>query len=271
MSSIIPFYYSTIRSISEGLKENLEDLGIETRFLYKLLNLNKRVFYIRRLDENFIQAKLPNGYTLVLPRKSFYLIDAICFRKSYTKLHKIRSKDIVIDVGSHVGTFALCFLRKMGKGLVVAVEPHPFNYRLLTTNLAINKISNVVPMNVALTNTEGNKKLYIGDSESHSIKMPISDKYLEVQATTLDHLADQLKLKKVDLIKINAEASELDILQGGDKTLRKTDALAISCSHTPEQPYELSAYLKNKGFNVVLSYDRKNLYASRISPHRLLN
>jgi len=55
---------------------------------------------------------------------------------------------VVADVGSNIGTHTLAMATMVGpSGLVVAFEPQPFTFRLLSANLLENGIQNVVAIN----------------------------------------------------------------------------------------------------------------------------
>jgi hypothetical protein len=71
---------------------------------------------------------------------------------------------IIVDAGAHVGLFSLVASAFAGK--VIAVEPSKVNYHLLVTNLSVNSINNVTPVNKALyhrTRYKVKLKLFKGD------------------------------------------------------------------------------------------------------------
>jgi len=178
----------------------------------------------------------------------------------YDKFYNIREDDVIIDVGAHVGVFTLKASRKAKEGKVIAIEPHPQNYMLLLKNITINKLENVIPINLALSDSEGVAKLYISrKSLGHTIKekrIELSREefsthisYIEVETKTLDQVVNELGLSKVDFIKIDVEGAELDVLKGATKTLEENNVfLAIAAYHTPESVQEVSRYLQGKGF-----------------------
>ncbi len=55
---------------------------------------------------------------------------------------------------------------------------------------------------------------------------------LKLKTTTLDKLCEHLLFPKPLLIKVDTQGSELDILQGGSKTLEKADAVILELSRT---------------------------------------
>ncbi|MGB9622906.1 MAG: hypothetical protein ACPL07_03575, partial [Candidatus Bathyarchaeia archaeon] len=56
-------------------------------------------------------------------------------------------------------------------GLVVVIEAHPDNYKILVENILINYLKNVKPLNLAAWNKNCNLKLFTGkSSDRHSLK-----------------------------------------------------------------------------------------------------
>jgi FkbM family methyltransferase len=209
------------------------------------------------------QSKLPDG-VILQPFDSMPSINKeIYLWRVYTKFRELREGDVVVDVGAHVGVFTLMASRRARR--VVAIEPHPFNYKLLLKNRALNKLTNVTPANVALSNYCGNAKLYIAkNSRAHTIEEETVDrykvkhhfdvdKYVEVKVKTLDSLADELELDEVTFIKVDAEGSELNVLKGAERTLKENDAfLSIAAYHVPNELREISNFLRDIGYEVFI-------------------
>ena len=177
---------------------------------------SRQAFGLLRRIGNLAQTKYPDGVMLLpLEGCNMSMIGMeIYFNQVYDGFYKMREDDVVIDVGAHVGVFTLKAAERTI--MVVAVEPHPFNYRLLLRNIALNRLRNVIPVNLALADYDGIAKLYIAkNSGSHTIKREMRGIFspcigcLEVGVKTLDRLADELKLSRVSFIKIDAEGAEL--------------------------------------------------------------
>ena len=75
-----------------------------------------------------------------------------------------------------------------------------------------------------------------------------SDKCIQVRQYTLDDLCKELKVSKIDLVKINAEGAELDILRGAQEILSHVRALIVAVHHEPNEPIIVDEFLKSKGF-----------------------
>jgi FkbM family methyltransferase len=168
--------------------------------------------------------------------------------------HEVLRKGMtVIDVGAHIGTYTILAAEKVGKnGRVIAVEPESKNYRQLLENIKLNNFQNIVPVNIALLDYEGYEKLYISPlSGTHSLLFKedaISS--IEVQTKPLDRLLEELNLKKIDIIKIDAEGAEIPILRGAEKTLKTNPNLKIFVAsyHYPSEVEEVCQFLNERGF-----------------------
>ncbi|HID17250.1 TPA: FkbM family methyltransferase [Candidatus Bathyarchaeota archaeon] len=63
---------------------------------------------------------------------------------------KPRKGNVVLDVGAHVGKYALRLSREVGEeGLVIALEPHPETFKALARGAALSPFKNIVPLDVA--------------------------------------------------------------------------------------------------------------------------
>ena len=171
----------------------------------------------------------------------------------YERFFRIRSEDIVTDVGAHVGAFALGAAKKASRGRVVAFEPHPGNFQLLLRNIKLNRLTNVVPIKACCGSVSGKAGLSIGPwSATHALTTKTdSSGVIEVTVRTLDEVVNELKLPYVSVIKIDAEGSELEVLKGAQLILtRHSPKLSIAAYHTPSEAHEISKFLSSMGFMV---------------------
>ena len=130
--------------------------------------------------------------------------------------------DVFIDVGAHIGKYTVIAAKLVGNnGSVIAIEPHPYNFKTLLYNIRLNKLNNVIPLNIAAWDSETMADLYIGKSSGgHSFKT-LSGSKIRVYARPLDNVIDELKLSKVDLIKVDVEGAEAEVLRGLKRTIHR--------------------------------------------------
>ena len=135
-------------------------------------------------------------------------------------LSQIEPGDTVVEVGSTYGEHAVPLMQKLGrKGRLVAVEPHPVLFKVLSSNLILNQHTQALPVEAALgdmTCQVGVTPIDLGKlcNVSRCTLLQDSKHALAVQAMAIDDLG----LNKLDLIKINANGLDHVVLKGALKT-----------------------------------------------------
>ncbi len=133
-------------------------------------------------------------------------------------------KGIAIDIGANGGMYTVPLAKMLGdSGQVVAIEPEPNNLLMLDKNVKLNNLNNVIIINKACFSKKSKMRFYLdefGGSGTHSL-IKKQSKEIKVQTDTLDNIIIYLKIKKVDLIKIDVEGAEAEVLMGALKILKK--------------------------------------------------
>jgi len=144
-------------------------------------------------------------------------------------LLRLKRGDVFVDVGAHIGKYSVVVAKVVGEnGLVIAIEPHPENYKVLNRNVRLNNLNNVIALNIAAWSKEGKLKLFIGKgSDLHSVKRDHGLGFYYVQAKALDDVLDALNIRKVDYVKIDVEGAELEVLKGMERTLKRFRPIVI--------------------------------------------
>ena len=73
---------------------------------------------------------------------------------------------------------------------------------------------------------------------SFTLKAEAGGRSVMVPLMTLDYLIERHKFPKVDLLKLDIEGSEIDALQSGSETLRRTQTIIVE-THEPHSSLEL--------------------------------
>ncbi len=146
----------------------------------------------------------------------------------------------VIDIGAHLGLMSVIIAKLVGpKGKVYAFEPTPGTFLILKKIIALNKFNDIIsPINKAASNFTGLVDFFIDENEGSNANSLVnrSDKNRTSQKTqvdTLDNIVTDLKLQKLDLIKIDAEGSELDVLEGAKAVVLKYKPIIVLAIHPP--------------------------------------
>lgn len=220
------------------------------------------VSFIR--NNSLCSIKLLEGTRFIAPDFNDLIshIRSIWGKGIYDK-YKVSTGQVVVDAGAHVGVYAVKASKNAGEnGIIVAVEPHPLNFNLLRINLKINNCRNVTTVNAALASECGERPLFLGinttahSTAAHSDTLQSSHDAISVASITLDQLAKQLNLPKIDLIKINIEGATIDMLKGATEVIRlwKPKIVAAVNHYTTEQE-EATRFLNALGFAVKAEGD----------------
>ena len=150
----------------------------------------------------------------------------------------VRDGDVVIDVGAHLGTFTRIALQR-GARLVVAVEPDPVNAvcfeRTFKPEIASGRVRLV---RAAAWHSPGTLTFDVGNaSQTGHVADAPGAKSVSVRAVTLDDMADELRIARVDFIKMDIEGAERHALAGARRMLAADKPrLAICIYHGPDDP-----------------------------------
>lgn len=137
-----------------------------------------------------------------------------CYERKSLNFY-IQPKERWLDVGANIGTFSLFCLSKGAS--VIAFEPEPENFDLLSQNLRRNACESVPAtcFQEAVTLTRGTKPLYLckGDYNKyrHSLYPKRGRTTLIVRTRSLPSI---LKQFTIDCLKIDIEGYEIDLLEG---------------------------------------------------------
>jgi len=146
---------------------------------------------------------------------------------------------VFLDVGANIGMFSLRAATLVGpEGRVIAVEPAEVSADRLKRNLALNELHNVVLVRAALSDVVGEANLYhveLGnDPQAWSILPEAGGADSEkVAMTTLDALASEQGLLRLDLVKMDVEGAEPLVVAGGRETLARFRPGVIFEVNTP--------------------------------------
>jgi FkbM family methyltransferase len=162
----------------------------------------------------------------------------------------------VIDVGANVGITTVTIAKKTGgKGKVYAFEPLPGYFDVLRRNLSANGLKNVEAFELALADRVGRVDFYENELSSSLVSRGSTKKTI-VGATTLDNFLSEQNVERIDLINMDCEGSELLVLRGAERTLRK-NKVKIFCEIHPDALEELGQsvediveYLQRLGLEV---------------------
>ena len=119
----------------------------------------------------------------------------------YEKIHSVSEGDVVVDLGASVGPFAISILNKKPKHVYV-LEPSSEMFSLLKENL--KNFTNVTCLNYAIDNNGM-------DYCENDFNYIFHDKLYKSKSITFKTLLNNLKIDKINFLKIDIEGSEYSL------------------------------------------------------------
>jgi FkbM family methyltransferase len=155
--------------------------------------------------------------------------------------------DVFIDLGAHVGFHSVVAAAMVGpSGVVLAFEPNPASYASLSNHIEINKLSHLRAFNMAVGGFDGKATLYENlDNDGECALWPVNQSVdniktastslnsTSVPQVTLDTIASQLRLSRIDVLKMDVEGSEVKVMEGAQQYLAGGAAKLIIAEFHP--------------------------------------
>ena len=205
--------------------------------------------------------------------------------KNYNNGHIIfKNKQLIVfDIGSYKGTFSKQLMNKFNKKKGVSF--YLFDPLKKIVNFNHNKFKNFNFFDYALDSTKPTvKKFYLNNflhASGSSLKgYSFKDKQyrfsrnliaffinpfkkmvkvIRVKTNNLDNFCKKKNIKNINILKIDTEGTELDVLNGSKKMIKKTDVLCIEI-----QCAKVDFKSRVKKIEKLLNNNFKLLYKKRI-------
>ena len=199
-------------------------------------------------DGPYVQFSTPDGPYWIPKGSEFVLPFNLAEQKRGIYTHGdigVREGDIVLDCGANVGVFTRKALRA-GAKTVVAIEPAPENIEVLQRNFAGEiAAGRVIVYPKGVWDKDDMLVLHVHPHNSAADSFVIDQKGShesdeKLPLTTIDKLAAELNLPKVDFIKMDIEGAEVRAINGGRATIAKHHPrMALSSYHAGDHPVEI--------------------------------
>jgi FkbM family methyltransferase len=198
----------------------------------------------------------------------------------------LRPGDTFIDVGTHVGYFSMLAAAVVGgEGRVISFEPDERNFEHLLSHISLNDLGNVEAVNQAVGESDHVAQFFVNadNDGGHALwDVGLHDynqisrsrpNTRDVEVASLDSYLGRRDVRSLKLIKIDAEGSELKVLQGAKRSLMEhrvpfvvaeVNRFALERMGTSED--ELRSYMEGLGYETwSFSDDQKSL--CRLGPN----
>jgi FkbM family methyltransferase len=171
----------------------------------------------------------------------------------------VREGDWVIDVGANIGHYTCQLSQCVGStGRVIAIEPVPDTFDLLSSNVHVHARNNVTLINAAASDRTGVSAMQLPKFASG-----LTNYYRAALADNGDHHVlclpiDALGLPKVALLKIDAEGHDLAVLKGANALIeRDQPVLIVECALDDE----VADWMRARGYVLTRAPGSPNVVA----------
>ena len=177
----------------------------------------------------------------------------------------VRQSDTFLDVGANIGYYSLLAAAVNPEVRVVGFEPVPSPHHYFKSSITLNGFDTVTAEQLAVSNEESEVEFYFSknakfiDIEKHhltstgSLNKEQADRtdlleLVRVRSVTLDGYIAENKLPRIDLVKLDTEATEHLVLAGAPRMLTEDKPL-IFCEVLPGKvEQEIEATFKQHGY-----------------------
>lgn len=136
----------------------------------------------------------------------------------------LKPADVLLDVGANLGYFTVMFAAQVAR--IVAFEPIAMTHGYCQANIELNKLTNVDLYRLGLWHEETTLDIKVDPSSLMGAAVANATDTVAVEhvrCASLDGMIDsgELKLSRLDMIKMDIEGAELSALKGMRRTLAR--------------------------------------------------
>ena len=216
----------------------------------------------------------------ILKKSAIFFFDILDFYHQKKILNFFRKKKIniytFVDVGSHKGKYFDLFAKNYQIKKSLLIEPQRQYFHYLKNKY--KGFKNIKIFDYAVSNKNGTSLFYINHHDLTSSLNTLNHKNtflkfksrlfgvktqnmikkkVKVKITTLNNIFKKIKLKQLDLVKIDTEGHELQVLQGIGKTIQKIKIVLIEFRND-------NVYKNYNSIKIHNNLIKNNFYLSKI-------
>ncbi len=167
---------------------------------------------------------------------------------------------IFIDVGANIGAYSLYAASLYPEMKIFSFEPLKPNHQSLLENIILNQFGNIIPLNQAVSDHEGEELFLIKDyqpgSSGSQLMRPLTEEGEPftplgeqiVKCITIDDFVERIG-HHVSYLKIDINGQEWQVLKGAEKTIRRSiRSLQIELNPLFIPLHEVHDWMLQRGF-----------------------
>lgn len=184
--------------------------------------------------------------------------------RGYWLCYKLKQGDIVVDAGAYPGDYAVFAAKKVGEsGRVIAFEPDVKNRKILTRNIKREGLKNVIVVPRGLWNK--NTTLNFKSSDGLHSTLYSENVTESIEVVKLDDILKKLKIKKINVLKMDIEGAEIEAIKGAVSTLKKNKVQVMIASYHIVKGKRTSYFIEN--FLRKIGYKAESIFQKHLTTH----
>jgi FkbM family methyltransferase len=167
----------------------------------------------------------------------------------------VKNAEIIFDIGANTGYYSLVAKTLNPRAKIYAFEPIAESFHNLEYNNRLNNFD-IVCLDCAASNEDGEAKIYSAPDDFYEVslnKQYLDEKHVScvptvIKAIRLDTLIKELKIERLDLIKLDVETFEAEVLEGLGEYLDKFRPTLLIEILNDEVGHRIEALIKGKDY-----------------------
>lgn len=173
-------------------------------------------------------------------------------------LSQVKECRTVIDLGANIGLAALYFTTHFPQCNLLAVEPHPGTYQMLTTNLR-DLISGgrcrtlkaaVWGKETVLMGQSADEPEHYSTFAMHEVASTTSDG-LQTLGLSMPGIIAESGFDNIDILKVDIEGAEVELFKGDVSWLTRVKSVAIEFHDNSRAVSQFDRLMAEYGFRVI--------------------
>lgn len=213
----------------------------------------------RLMNRTFHARVTPEGATspvvLRIPSSDVNVFEQVFVDNEYD-FHLTDVPRCIVDAGANIGLASVYFASRLPQTRIIAIEPDPDNFRLLTMNTA--PYPNVEPILGALWNQNTLIRLVdpgVGSWGFTTRNLATVGKEepepagVTTEGMTIDEIMTRFGVDRIDILKLDVEGAELEIFQDASAWIDQVDALIVELHDRIKPGCSRSFYEATRAFD----------------------
>ena len=207
--------------------------------------------YLGKIKSQYVILKMRNGVKIKLRTNSTDLMafTHVWLLKEYERPgFEIKNNDIIIDIGGHIGLFALYSSQFCKSGKIYCFEPIKENFDMLKANIELNHIPNIIPTNAAVSKNNDRVTIYLNEDEAGHSMHVTGAKSVQVNSTSLHTIFASNGIECCNFLKIDCEGEEYAIMDSlPSEYYDKINKMCIEYHFVDTKPHLLKTLIQKLG------------------------